>query len=74
MERGQKVQVTDYKGDKRTGIVVDDLGDLIVVCNESEYSAALAKGRKPFGIGFPRESVKMVKEAARIIGFKRERN
>ena len=37
--------------------VVADLGRTVVVCNEKEYARAVAEGREPEGIGFPREAV-----------------
>ena len=57
MQRGEKVQVTEYGGGKLVRRVVADLGRTVVVCNEKEYASATGEGREPEGIGFPREAV-----------------
>jgi hypothetical protein len=63
MNRGQKVKVTEYGGKKLVRRVVLDRGKSVVVCNETEYIAAIKEEREPAGIGFPRESVEEMREA-----------
>jgi hypothetical protein len=58
MNHGEKVIVTAYGGKRLVRRVVADQGQTIVVCNQNEYTQAEAEGRKPEGIGFPRECVK----------------
>jgi len=59
MRPGDTVQLLEYKGYKRKARVVADRGRTIEVCNEHEYKQAVADGRKPSGIGFPRQYVKL---------------
>ena len=57
MKTGTIVQVTEYGGNLLKRRVVSDLGKTVVVCNEAEYRRAKKEGRKPHGIGFPREAI-----------------
>jgi hypothetical protein len=60
MEAGERVQVTEYGGRKLIRRVVADRGESIVVCSEEEYERANGKGRKPDGIGFPKQSIRLL--------------
>ena len=57
MERGQKVQVTDYVGRILVRRAVVDQGSTVVICNEEEYMKAQRERRQPNGVGFPRKDV-----------------
>ena len=59
-EPGSKVSVKDYSGKLLIRYVVADIGRKIIVCNENEYLACRAQGKKPEGIGFPRSDVRPV--------------
>lgn len=64
MEAGDRVQVTEYGGRKLIRRVVANRGESIVVCNEEEYKRAASKGRGPDGIGFPRQSVRLLGDSS----------
>jgi len=64
MEAGDRVQVTEYRGRKLILRVVANRGESIVVCNEEEYKRAASKGRGPDGIGFPRQSVRLLGDSS----------
>jgi len=51
------VTVECFGGQTAQMIVVEDLGDILVVCTEQEFDAASAAGREPSTIGFRRSSV-----------------
>jgi hypothetical protein len=57
MERGQKVEVTEYGGRRLIRRVVTDKGAIVVVCSEAEYQDAMREKREPESIGFPRHAV-----------------
>jgi hypothetical protein len=58
VNRGQRVQVTEFDGNRLIRIVIADKGEVIVICNEQEFRNALRDKREPEGIGFPRKSVR----------------
>jgi hypothetical protein len=54
---GQIVTVKLYGGKTAQRRVVAIKGDVIVVCAEQEFQAALRENRQPSGLGFPVEDV-----------------
>jgi len=58
MDRGQRVEVTEFDGNKLIRRVIRDRGAVVVICNEQEFRDALREKREPDGIGFPRKSVR----------------
>lgn len=46
-----------YGGKVAMRRVVEDYGPVVAICTEDEYENALAEGRRPDGLGFPRQDV-----------------
>jgi hypothetical protein len=57
MQPGQWVTAKLYGGGTAARRVVADKGDVVVICADEEYAAALREKREPSGLGFPREDV-----------------
>lgn len=57
MKPGEAVLVTEYGGKTLERRVVADRGQTVEICNEREYETAIAEGRRPRGVGFPRRDV-----------------
>jgi hypothetical protein len=55
---GALVEARCYGGETVKRRVVEDIGRTVVICNEREYQGALAEGRNPEGIGFPRSAIR----------------
>jgi hypothetical protein len=53
MVNGQLVNVRLFGGSTAVRRVVSIKRDVIVVCADEEYQAALSQGREPTGLGFP---------------------
>lgn len=56
---GQVVRVEQFGGAALDRVVIEDRGEWIAVCLPSEFEAATAEGRRPDGIAFPREDVRI---------------
>ena len=54
---GQQVTVNAFRGKRPVVTVVDDRGDVVLVCKSEEYAEAMAEGRAPIAVGFHREDV-----------------
>ncbi len=57
MVNGQVVTVRLYGGGTAQRRVVEDKGNVVVICAEEEYVGAKRECREPVGLGFPREDV-----------------
>jgi hypothetical protein len=57
LERGQRIRVNAYGGKKPYVIVVEDRGDVVLICKPSEFECAKAENRDPMSIGFHREDI-----------------
>jgi len=56
LERGQTVTLLSHGGlISRT--IVADLGEVLLVCLESEFRRAQAEGREPVSVGFRRSDM-----------------
>ncbi len=62
MNKGQKVLATEYGGTKIVRRVISDNGSTVLICNENEYLEAMREKREPQGVGFPRDSVKLLSD------------
>lgn len=60
ISKDQQVTVSCYGGQKVQMILVEDLGDVLVVCSPEEIEDARRQGREPLTLGFKRESVAMM--------------
>lgn len=56
IEQGQEVTLLSHQGVIKRR-VVQDLGDVILVCLAEEFDRARAEGREPVSIGFKRSDV-----------------
>lgn len=57
LQPGQQVTVIAFRGRQPTVTVVEDRGDVVLICKPEEYSAAKAGNRIPASVGFHREDV-----------------
>ena len=57
LHKGQQVTVNAFSGKHPIVTVVEDLGDVVLICKPEEYAAAVAENRRPIAIGFHREDV-----------------
>ena len=57
LQPGQQVTVNAFRGRQSTVIVVEDRGDVVLICKPDEYNSAKAEKRAPVSVGFHREDV-----------------
>jgi hypothetical protein len=57
LQRGQIVRVNAFGGKRPTVIVVEDRGNVVLVCKPEEYERALNEQRDPISVGFHREDI-----------------
>jgi hypothetical protein len=57
LERGQRVRVNAYGGKKPYVTVVEDRGEVVLICKPSEFERAKAENRDPMMVGFHREDI-----------------
>jgi hypothetical protein len=57
LEKGQRVTVDTFGGAKAEKIVVEDLGETVLICRPEEFEAAKAQNRAPISIAFRKEYV-----------------
>ncbi len=57
LQPGQQVTVNAFGGKRPSVIVVEDRGDVVLVCNPEEFELARAEKRLPATIGMHREDV-----------------
>ena len=60
MQRGELVEVLDFKGRSLKRIIWDRFGTSVIVCTEEEYEKWERTGLEPTVVGFPIEDVKTV--------------
>ena len=63
LQRGQAVTVNAYGGKQPRVIVVEDCGEVVLICKPREFEDALAENREPLSVGFRRSAVHIEKEA-----------
>lgn len=61
LQPGQCVTVNAFGGKRPSVIVVEDRGDVVLVCKPQEFEAARAENRAPAAVGFHREDVVLAK-------------
>ena len=54
---GQYVTVNAFRGKRPTVTVVEDRGDVVLICKPEEYDRARSENRIPVSIGFHREDI-----------------
>ena len=57
MERGMKIVVVAYGGERIRARVWGDLGPGVLICSEEEYRRAIESETEPLYAGFPREDL-----------------
>jgi hypothetical protein len=57
MVAGEDVTVICFGGEKIIRTVVEDRGDVILICRRDEYQKASEENRSPIAVGFRREYV-----------------
>jgi hypothetical protein len=57
LQPGQQVTVNAFGGKRPSVIVVEDRGDVVLVCKPSEFQQAKLENRHPLAVGFHREDV-----------------
>ena len=62
MNRGDIVNVRDFRDRLHRRIVWEELGTSIVVCTESDYEGWKRTGLEPKVVGFPIEDVKLLEK------------
>jgi len=68
LQRGQQVRVNAYGGKQPSVIVVEDRGDVVLICKPQEFEAARTEKREPISVGFHKEDVLLPKGASSEIG------
>jgi hypothetical protein len=56
IEQGQEVTLLSNQGVIKR-LVVEDLGEVLLVCLPEEYARARREGRKPMAVGFKRSDL-----------------
>lgn len=57
LQSGQRVTVNAFGGKQPSVIVVEDRGDVVLICKPEEFERAKAENRMPTTIGLPRADV-----------------
>ena len=57
LQPGQQVTVNAAGGKRPSVIVVEDRGDVVMICKPNEFERAKAERRSPIAVGFHREDV-----------------
>jgi len=57
LQRGQQVIVNAYGGKRPYVTVVEDRGDVVMICKPREFEEAMAGNREPASIGFHKKDV-----------------
>jgi hypothetical protein len=57
LQTGDQVTVHAYGGRQPTVTVVEDRGDVVLICRPSEFELAKAQKRPPLSVGFHKEDV-----------------
>jgi hypothetical protein len=65
LQPGQQVIVNAYGGKRTSVIVIEDRGDVVLVCGMREFELSKAQNRDPVTIGLHREDVSELVAPAR---------
>ena len=57
LSRGQQIRVSAYGGKTPKVTVVEDRGDIVLICKPSEFEKAAEEEREPLTVGFHRSDV-----------------
>jgi hypothetical protein len=57
LQSGQQVTVNAFGGKRPSVIVVEDRGEVVLVCKPEEFERAKVENRAPMAIGLPRTDV-----------------
>jgi hypothetical protein len=57
LQPGQQVTVSAFGGKRPSVIVVEDRGNVVMICKPAEFERAQAEKRAPLAVGFHREDV-----------------
>lgn len=57
LQRGQQVRVNAYGGKQPHVTVVEDRGDVVMICKPQEFESAQVENREPKAVGFRKEDV-----------------
>jgi hypothetical protein len=57
LKRGQQVNVNAYGGKRPRVTVVEDRGDVVLICKPQEFEAAQVENRETASIGFRKEDI-----------------
>jgi hypothetical protein len=57
LQPGQQVTVNAFGGKRPSVIVVEDRGNVVMICKPSEFERAKVENRVPVAVGFHREDV-----------------
>jgi hypothetical protein len=63
MKSGQVVEIIDFRGRKLRRIVVDVLGDVILICKKEEFEEAKKHRSLPWCVGFKKSKVSKLHES-----------
>jgi len=56
-QSGQQVTANAYGGKKLSRTVVEDRGEVVLICQQEEFQRARAEGRTPVAVGFPKKEI-----------------
>ena len=62
LQPGQQVTVNAFGGKTPSVIVVEDRGDVVLICKPNEFDSAKLQHRAPVSVGFRREDIVRVSE------------
>jgi hypothetical protein len=74
LQRGQQVRVNAYGGKQPCVIVVEDRGDVVLICKPQEFEAARTEKREPVSVGFHKEDILFPKSASSELGDENARS
>ena len=66
MQKGQKVDVLDFRGRQLSRRVWEDAGRGVLVCTEEGYLDAVQSDDEPPLVGFPKQDVQLAVEAEKL--------
>ncbi len=62
MQPGDRVMVKVFGGRTVNRIVVQPLGNTVVICRPDEWREAVRENRQPNGVGFPLSDVRQMRQ------------
>ena len=66
MKSGQVVEIVDFRGEKLRRVVVDVLGDVVLVCKQEEFEEAKKHRSLPWCVGFKKSKVSQLHESKAV--------